>query len=75
MKQVTIEVKDSKYKFFLELLRSFNFIHVKEKKELVLETDTDKAIEKGFKGRMIKEGSFEKEFKKHSAKWRKHYSE
>lgn len=43
------------------------------KKKLVLETDTDKAIEKGLKGRMIDEKNFDKEFKKHSAKWRKHF--
>jgi hypothetical protein len=75
MKQLTIEVKESKYKFFLELLRSFNFVHVRNKKELILETDIDRAVEKGLKSRMVEEKNFEKEFKKHSAKWRKHYSE
>ncbi len=34
MKKITIEIKDSKYKFILELLRSFNFVSVKKSEGL-----------------------------------------
>lgn len=47
----------------------------KHAKSLILDTDSDKAIEKGLQSKMVEEKNFEKEFKKHSAKWRKHYSE
>ncbi|MBI3510147.1 MAG: hypothetical protein HY064_05750 [Bacteroidetes bacterium] len=32
MKQVTVSIDDSKYKFFLELMKSLGFVHVSEKK-------------------------------------------
>ena len=43
-------------------------------KKAALKEIVDKAIEKGLKSRIIEEKNFDKEFKKHSAKWRKHYS-
>ena len=34
MKQVTVEVKENKYKFFLELLKSLDFVQVSSTSEL-----------------------------------------
>ncbi len=31
MKQVTVEVKDDKYRFFIELMKSLDFVHIQEK--------------------------------------------
>ena len=38
MKEITVQVKEEKYRFFLELLKSFDFVSVKtqSKKELLL---------------------------------------
>lgn len=33
MKQVILQVKDGKYKFFMELIRSLDFVQVKEDQE------------------------------------------
>lgn len=44
MKEIKIHVKDSKYRFLLELLRSLDFVTVSEEKESTLEN-----IERGFK--------------------------
>jgi len=44
---------------------------MKRLKPLVLETDIDKAIEQGLQSKMLDE----KEFKKQTAQWKKHYSE
>ena len=86
--KVLLDIQDSKAQFFMELLNSFKFVktatitpgkvnkkNTEAAKQLVLEKDTDKAIEKGFKSKMIEEKKFEIIFKKHSAKWRKYYSE
>jgi len=46
MKEITIQIKESKYKFFLELLKSFDFVSIQKepgKKELLL------SIAKGMK--------------------------
>ena len=40
MRQLTIEVQDSKYKFILEVLHSFDFINVKETKGVSHEKET-----------------------------------
>ncbi|HTL82911.1 MAG TPA: hypothetical protein VL651_14455 [Bacteroidia bacterium] len=34
MKQVTVTVENSKYKFFMELMKSLGFVHVSEKKQI-----------------------------------------
>ena len=73
--KLLLDIQDSKAQFFMELLHSFKFVKTEPVKPLGLETDTDKAIEKGLKSKMIQERDFEKTFKKHSAKWRKYYSE
>ena len=30
MKQITLNIKDSKFKFFLELIKNFDFVQVEE---------------------------------------------
>lgn len=39
MKQVIIEVKDDKYRFFLELVKNFNFIKIRNEKKFVSEKE------------------------------------
>jgi len=39
MKQITLNIKDSKFKFFLELIKNFDFVQVEE-----IEGDTKEAI-------------------------------
>ncbi|MDR0367926.1 MAG: hypothetical protein LBH82_02135 [Bacteroidales bacterium] len=44
MKQLTIQIPDNKYSFFLELLRSFDFVKFKTNT-----SDSDEAIEENIK--------------------------
>ncbi len=54
MKQITLNIKDSKFQFFMEIIKNFDFVQVDEKdtKKEILEN-----IKQGFKEmKMIKEG-------------------
>lgn len=33
MKQVTLKIKDSKFKFFMDLIKNFDFVKVKEEED------------------------------------------
>lgn len=49
MKQITVNIKDNKYAFFLELLKSMDFVSIVEKEDWYesLSINEKKAIQKG----------------------------
>ena len=46
MRQVTLHIKESKYKFFLELIKNFDFIKIEEKEP---EPDSDEEIRRNLR--------------------------
>jgi hypothetical protein len=49
MKQLTVQVADNQYPFFMELLKRFDFVSYKSEEEITLEEDSEEDIEKNLK--------------------------
>ncbi|GHU70540.1 hypothetical protein FACS189413_11030 [Bacteroidia bacterium] len=49
MKQLTVQVTDNQYPFFMELLKRFDFVNYKSEEDIAFEEDSEKDIEMNLK--------------------------